>query len=384
MKAGIAVLLVVAGCGFNRGQAAFDAPDDDDGGPPDGPRPDAEPDPPDADPNAPDGDPGQPGRKKRFEVANAVSGALDDFPVLIARTDADLAARAEPSGSDIHFRTPLGTPLDHELVSFDVATGELVAWVRLGSMATGTAFYMWYGDPSMTVAENPAGVWTPSGFTTVLHLDENGGGTHANATGGDGAMSSGTETPASTTAGQIARARIFDGDDDVLRFTNPLSGNGPHTFSVWVNLGPATTNQTLIVVGTDIDHESRFLHARFSNQDSVMIGFWSSDWSSGLAIAGTWHLVHWTYTGGSARESYVYRDGQAAGPYVAEAGIMTTGTNGTIGNSTFRWGITNAIDAVLDEVRIATVVRTPAWIAAELANQASPGAFFSVGLEEIP
>jgi hypothetical protein len=36
----------------------------------------------------------------------------------------------------------------------------------------------------------------------------------------------------------------------------------------------------------------------------------------------------------------------------------------------------------LDEVRIATVARNPAWVGTEYNNQSSPATFYSVGAEE--
>ena len=86
-----------------------------------------------------------------------VSGSADltDFPLLITLTDVDLkdAAHAghvgQADGGDLLFTSADGTTqLDHEIESYDPATGTLVAWVKVPTLspATDTVLYLYYGN----------------------------------------------------------------------------------------------------------------------------------------------------------------------------------------------------------------------------------------------
>ena len=46
------------------------------------------------------------------------------------------------------------------------------------------------------------------------------------------------------------------------------------------------------------------------------------------------------------------------------------------------FGANLGLNGSVDEVRIATRIRSPAWIAAEFANQSDPASFYTVGPEE--
>jgi hypothetical protein len=137
---------------------------------------------------------------------------MDDFPILINITDADLAGKAQAEGYDIIFRAlddticddlgPAPCTLDHEVEKWDSGTGELVAWVRIPklSASSDTIIYMYYGNPNVYQSpENPTGVWE-SNYKGVWHLNQDPAGTapqmldstsnvnHGTATGGTGAV----------------------------------------------------------------------------------------------------------------------------------------------------------------------------------------------------
>ncbi|HEX6836430.1 MAG TPA: hypothetical protein VF334_07635, partial [Polyangia bacterium] len=61
----------------------------------------------------------------------------------------------------------------------------------------------------------------------------------------------------------------------------------------------------------------------------------------------------------------------------------TMGTTGVIGHAPEpAYGTNMGLQGTIDELRIATVARTPGWIATEYANQSSPSTFYAVGAEE--
>ena len=64
---------------------------------------------------------------------------------------------------------------------------------------------------------------------------------------------------------------------------------------------------------------------------------------------------------------------------------VSAGTGGHFGNAPMQWGpggnTTNPLNGLMDEVRIANVARSVAWIQTEHANQSAVAAFFTLGPE---
>ncbi|HEU4913899.1 MAG TPA: DUF2341 domain-containing protein [Candidatus Saccharimonadales bacterium] len=105
------------------------------------------------------------------------SQTLQDYPLLVSRTDPELRAAAnggrvaKTNGGDIRFTLPNGTKLDHEIEKYDPATGQLIAWVRIPylSATTNTELWMQYGNASASNQWNNAGTWGPN-YKAVYHL----------------------------------------------------------------------------------------------------------------------------------------------------------------------------------------------------------------------
>ena len=95
---------------------------------------------------------------------DAASGSSDliDFPVLISITDLNLRTDANggnvlnANGYDIIFTDINGSRLDHDLESFDGATGEYIAWVRIPTLAYDdvTDIFIKYGNSSVTTDQS--------------------------------------------------------------------------------------------------------------------------------------------------------------------------------------------------------------------------------------
>ena len=105
-----------------------------------------------------------------------------NFPVLISGTYGYLANVANgghvqnANGYDIIFSSDCtgNQKLDHEIESYNPATGAVAMWVRLANVShtTDTVFYVSYGDSTIqTSQENRTGVWDSS-YEMVLHLAE--------------------------------------------------------------------------------------------------------------------------------------------------------------------------------------------------------------------
>ena len=97
-----------------------------------------------------------------------VTGDLNNFPILISITDADLAASAQPDGDDILFTDSVGSAkLNHEIELYTSTTGQLVAWVNVPNLSStvDTLLYMYYGNASASNQQTPAAVF---GIPTLL------------------------------------------------------------------------------------------------------------------------------------------------------------------------------------------------------------------------
>jgi len=170
-------------------------------------------------------------RKITVPQAN-VSGStnLSEFPLLIKiendcnlKTAANGGSVQNSNGWDIIFTDSGGVnQLDHELVSYDAVTGDLVAWVSTAlSASSDTDIYMYYGNGAISCdPSNPAGVWN-SNYKGVWHLEEDPA-----TAGTDGIIDStsnanhgtdnGSMNASDQVDGKIGKALDFDGSDDYL------------------------------------------------------------------------------------------------------------------------------------------------------------------------
>ncbi|HEY5926664.1 MAG TPA: DUF2341 domain-containing protein [Kofleriaceae bacterium] len=332
-------------------------------------------------------------RKKTITIAGSnVAAAVMDFPVWIDVTDAQVAMRAAPDGSDLEFTAADGSPIPYEIQRWNAATGRLLAWVRLPSLQPGTdtVVVIRYGAPRVT-APAPAMVFA-NAFLAVWHFDDSLQTPQiAEATG----ARAGTASPSLDASRRVAAA-LGDGIDfgrsgttDMVQFSNPLTGNSSHTISVWLDeRTPLTLSYaSIMTVGSPVTNESRWFHAHFLTAN-VAVGFYGNDWvdtGTTVTTAG-WTLLHWVFDS-SSRTSLVYRNGSMVGSHQHDPGISTDGTGGQIGNAPVEWGVNNSnrvpFNGVLDEVRIASAIRSAGWIATEYANQSSPSTFYSVGAEQL-
>ena len=369
--AGIAWIAILGAAGGCRQILGLDSPSLRDGGGPGGDGSDAQ---------------GGQGLRKQITIdGSRIPGPLTDFPVWIELDDPDLAAHARPDGADIYFTAADGTPLDHEIQTW--AGGRLLAWVRLPLLPAGTStiFYVRYGELAGARPPNAPGVFRAS-FLAVWHLDDSLTTTAvADATGMHPGTAAGLSA-ASRTPGQLGGGITFDGTGSAqIAFTNPFLGSTPHTISAWVNQAPSQHTSTVLVVGAAATDQARWLVASERNGQgpNLVISQYSDDFKTATSIeGGGWKLVAWTLEGAS-KKAEVYVDGVQVALANFASPPNTMGTTGLIGVAPApAFGTSTGMIGALDEVRIASVVRTPEWLATEYANQSSPATFYTVGPEE--
>jgi hypothetical protein len=304
-----------------------------------------------------------------------VADTLTDFVLLVRITDSHLKDFAAGDGSDIYFAASDKTSaLDFEIESYSGDSGALVAWVRVPSLNAGqdSVLYIGYED-GKSGRSNASGVW--NGHRHVWHLAEDpsaGDGAVKDATGRShgsarGGMGSAARVPAVAGSGLS-----FDGKDDAVTYTNDVTGSGPGTLSGWVNQAADSGDNgaSIISFGNGALNQSRFLLG-VAEQQRIKVGFYGNDKQPETVLArDTWTHVAWVWTGS---QSTVYVDGAVVFGPASHASANTTGTSGSIGGSTF--GYDFFMTGLLDEVRVATQVRSPAWLRTEFNSQ-RPGSTF--------
>lgn len=317
--------------------------------------------------------------------AASVTGTQQNFPVWIDLDAPDIAARALASGADISFTNATGGPLDFEIQRWDRPGHRLQAWVRVPTLAhADLTLFVVYGDPTHVVAPNPTGVW--GGYKAVWHLDDDAS-TNAvhDATSTYDATATNVAAGAHT-GGQLGNGVHFDGSGtSVITYMNPLTGNGAHTISAWVDQGNATHTSAIVTLGVGDTDKARFLYGRYGTGATIGVGQYNDDWAVGNDIEGDgWVLLHWVHEG-TNKKTHIYRNGVelTMTPHMFDNAANTTGgMTGMIGNAPSpEFGANNGMLGTIDEVRIASGQRDASWIATEFANQSDPGSFYAVSTE---
>ncbi|MCA9367307.1 laminin G domain-containing protein [Candidatus Kaiserbacteria bacterium] len=324
--------------------------------------------------------------------ATNIDDVLTDFPVYVDLADlsstfwSTTPGSAGLVGTDIRVTTDDGSPVElpRELVfaSSTAQTGEL--WFKANTIAstTDTVFRIYYngtttGDylPGETYGANA--VWT-NGYDAVYHLNEDpgvagtGGIVDSTGSGNDG-TDLGSMTSADKVAGKTGYAFDFDGNDDLVYFTDRDYSSGPLTVSAWgktsgtssvarrlIDKSASDVNQTVSIVVVDNDVE-----------------FAVDNYAANIATTTTYADDVWHYYVNTSDTSdlYGYLDAVEAGNDAHDNSWNTNDAEWSIGGKNFGgeyW------DGQIDEFRIASSTRSDAWVKAEYYNQATSTDFYTV------
>lgn len=322
---------------------------------------------------------------------NAVG--VTNFPVLV-RLSTNIPGFSysqfvSPSdGADLRFTSSTGRELPFQIDQWNPA-GESQIWVQVPTI-TSTNDYItaYWGNTSdgTPLPWNTNGlVWNgltgTNNFLLVYHLSESGF-PFADSTQRYPATSG---VAPLTTVGIVGQGSAFDGSSEFLN-AGLVNLGKTFTASAWVNINPAATSEQTIwcnkqggwaVAGFD------FYVNSYQTNDGIVyfdtadgIGGDVSPRTVAHAVSfGQWHLLTGTLDGlGGA--VHVYIDGAdqttdtgvdtafQATNYVRCGGLLT-GTPGTTGGLCF--------NGSMDEVRLETGVRSPAWVWASWATVAGNG-----------
>ncbi|MCJ7696727.1 MAG: DUF2341 domain-containing protein, partial [Thermoplasmata archaeon] len=320
-----------------------------------------------------------------------VTDDLDNFPVLISTSDADLM-KAQDDGGDILFMNGAGVAVKqrHEIETFDISSGKLVAWVNITDLSSNedTVFYMYYGNPDCINQEYPEKTWD-SYYKAVWHMNDETPITIADSTSyGISGTKKAVNMPIESD-GNIGKGQRFERTETLWQYitmgdVSTLCFSGDFTISAWIY--PFTT-QDMRVAGK---------HQEISGNYKG----YSLNWD----LQGPGSKMSLRVDGGGYNYQYIYaNEAKQPNSWYYMTGIKQSGTNylyinniqqsatgtQTLLNSNYPFCIgawrTEAASAnfngIIDEVRVSDIGRSSAWIETEYNNMNNPTLFLTIGPE---
>jgi hypothetical protein len=240
--------------------------------------------------------------------AGVVGGPHADFPLLVDVTDTDLRTTTNgsvqsPSGYDIVFRGedanicggPAPCMLDHEIELYNGATGRVLAWVRVPSLANGRVIHMYYGNDKISSSTEANGAVFDADYVGVWHLKETGNGSPNEyrdsspyGNHGQGGQGASNATPARV-GGKIGYGQRWDSTtDNVSDFIDvgqdgTLNVTGDKlTLEAWVNheidLAYSTGTASVLTGGTVVTFTGATLPAWVNYGDTLVFTGAPSEW----------------------------------------------------------------------------------------------------------
>ncbi len=317
-----------------------------------------------------------------------IAGNLENFPMLVSLTDADLGTHAQADADDIIFISANGEKLSHEIESFATTTGALVAWVKMPTMTQGVDanIFMYYGNAGVGSQETAESVWDEN-FVGVWHFpnDATASGSDSTAFGNNGVAG---YNASSTPNGKLGGAFSFDGDNDYVKVNKSASLNRLQNFTVCTWVKPITTPNEYPAIVSKLDSVTNAGWDLYLEQTG---GFGSSYSSSSsytfrvnsapVIATNIWHYLCATQNGIGGNNIILYRNGIASSTgYQDGAGRADDSANdlyfGTFVDLIYEF------HGLIDETKISRSVRSATWIATEYNNQNDPTTFLSAQTEE--
>jgi len=279
------------------------------------------------------------------------------FPLLIRlRRGVFDFSQAQGNGEDLRFTDERGYPLPFEIERWDSTAGEAEVWVLIDRHAPRSASHpsrhcivMYWDNPTAESCSRPAAVFGKhKGFEAVWHLTPE---LH-DATGGYQATDSGTDD----VDGPAGRCRRFDGGTAIDVGAIDYGGT-QLTMSAWVRVDRWSGNDVpFLSQEGDIGRDPALCLGLFNGM--LCVNMTTANGSAEVCARRTklpprtWLHAAATYDGSMLR---LYLDGKEIGSIALKGTIVSDSTTSTVlGGKGF--------EGLLDEVRIAHTVRTPAWL----------------------
>jgi hypothetical protein len=318
------------------------------------------------------------------------SGSHTNFPVLVSITGADFTNNlddADDSINDIRFLDDAGALLDYEIEKYDKTTNELIAWVQIASLPTGTdhTFYMYF-DNAQTSGygdeQDAAGTWNTN-YKMVQHMNEDPSVTAPqmidSTSNNNDATSSGSMTSGDVEAGQVGDSIDFDGSNDFI-YRDMTTIPASYTIELWMYATSAGT----AVAEQGQQTPSTGWHAvlmSFTGTNTINVGQYDGAHRT-LSLGATYSLNTWYHVAltfdNSDNTLRGYVDGVEQNSMTSDKSWpsdwwLAIGANAASGPGYWTGN--------LDEVFVSDDVRSAGWITTTYNNQNSPSTFYSLTTE---
>jgi hypothetical protein len=295
------------------------------------------------------------------EGANLPATAVvREFPVVMRlHGDTFPFAAAQSKGEDLRVADATGRELALEIESWDKAAGEAVVWVRVPEIrgATRQELKLHWGNPQAKTVSDGSKVFSrDNGYLSVWHMGQE----VKDAVGTLPSKVVGTKP----IEGLIGGARSFAGKEGVFsgdKITGYPTDASSHTTSAWIK--PTRSNSTIIAWGNEAGGRGSKVRFQLRAPQHLHIdsNFSDVDGPSNLT-PDEWHYVTHTYDKNDGR---LYLDGKLDGKASPTLNIKSPARLWIGG-----WYDVYSYEGDMDEVRVASVARSPEWIKLEYANQA--------------
>ena len=327
-------------------------------------------------------------RKELTINSSQVTADLQNFPMLVSLTDANLGTHAQTDADDIIFIDDQGQKLSHEIESYTTGTGVLVAWVKIPNLDADndSNIHMYYGNASTNSQQDAENVWDEN-YKMVQHMNESGTGTRYDSTSNNNDL--GTSSYSGDEA--ISNSKINGADDLELDSSESLARSdddslditGELTISAWIRQETVASGGVYRSLVGKQDGGSNNNYTFSTYNDELYFGFYNGGsqdhyTASANLVAGTWYHVVITYNDG-ANNVTIYVNNNAELNTTENNSLLTNGDVLEIGIE----NIGTYFDGVIDEIRISSSTRSADWIATEYANQNAPGTFLTAASEEV-
>jgi len=338
-------------------------------------------------------------KRVKFTIDDSkVNGSVTDFPVYLKLSDfssTNLFNNTRSDGADIRITQGDGlSVLASELVQYNAVAnlGELHFKAPHLSNTANMDFYMYFDNSNARPinASDPLGkhdVWS-NGFVAVYHMQENPNGDPSNSIYNSArnkyyGKPYGSMTSADRVAGQMGNGTDFDGMDDYYETDDisEIDNATKLTYSMWfkrrnsgskILIDKSTSSSMTEMAGIHVWNSGN-VHLQWRKGDQNEATYSSNDTS--------WHHVMSVFNGSgisSVTKIIGFHDG--ANQNLSYSGTLPTKL--PINSSRFLIGKrhydASFSDGYMDEIRIASKIRSAQWAKTEFNNQNSPSTFYTV------
>lgn len=295
---------------------------------------------------------------------SAINENLINFPtpIVFGNSQTSFWSHVQTSGNDTRFvDADNTTELYYELEQFDHTTDNMVAWVKVLQVDSGSttdSIWIYYGNDTCAFDsyKNASGVWD-SNYEMVLHLQETSG--YYNDSTSNRKDASVTGSPTRGVAGKIYKGIKFTNTGgQYINTSTRLNTTSKFTIELWANLTDTGNWQTLFYQGKGGGWEELFT---ISSGGALQSWFKGGDYGKTYGYTwkyGAFHQVIIVYDGSAVA---IYEEGSLAVPPVTTVCNSADPQYWEVGG---RDDANQPLNGVVDEYRFSKTNRSSAWIKA--------------------